>query len=359
MLSVGRDAEGPRVSGLIGLPEQSRATREFQVVIVNGRTVVSPLLQHAVRMGYGDLIPGDRHPMAVIVIEIDPGLIDANVHPTKREVRFAAEGLVFEAVRGAVREALATLAPNAEPWRRSIEERLPADAREGGWDLVRESWTDQLSLAVAREPLDPAGAASDPLVRERPARVEEPKLWQLHRRYIFAQVGSGLLIIDQHAAHERILYERALARLNGDEPTTQQLLLPKVLELTPSELALLEELGPDLVRLGFEIEPFGGRSIVVRAVPSDIHRTNLDTLLVDLLDEYNQAGRAVRDVRQRLARAFACRAAIKSGTLLGPDEMRALIDALFSTGTPHGDPHGRPTLIQTSLDELDHRFGRS
>jgi DNA mismatch repair protein MutL len=147
--------------------------------------------------------------------------------------------------------------------------------------------------------------------------------------------------------------------LNGDEPTTQQLLIPKVLELTPSELALLEELGPELVRLGFEIEPFGGRSIVVRAVPSDIHRTNLDTLLVDLLDEYNQAGRAVRDVRQRLARAFACRAAIKSGTLLGPDEMRALIDALFSTETPHGDPHGRPTLIQTSLEELDRRFGRS
>jgi len=355
MLEIAHENTEPSITGLIGLPEHSRATREFQVLIVNGRVVVSPLLQHAVRVGYGDLIPGDRHPVAILSMRFDPAFLDANVHPTKREVRFAREELAFEAVRSAVSGALRALAPTARPWAGTFDR--PGNGVSQEWTPVPEANTDQLTLSVEPHTADAPGA--DPLVRERPARIEEPKLWQLHRRYVFAQVGSGLLVIDQHAAHERILYERALARLEKGGGPSQQLLLPKVLDLTPSELALVEELGDDLGRLGFEIEPFGGRSVIVRAVPADVFAVNLDHLLVDLLDEYGQAGRAVRDVRERLARAFSCRAAIKSGTLLGQEEMRALIDALFSTSTPHGDPHGRPTLIQTSLDELDRRFGRS
>jgi DNA mismatch repair protein MutL len=191
------------------------------------------------------------------------------------------------------------------------------------------------------------------------ARPDEPKFWQLHKRYIFAQTGSGVIVIDQHAAHERILYERAMARLEGMPASTQQLLIPENLELTPSEEELLDELLPELGKLGFEIEPFGPRSVLVRAIPDDIHIWDRGQLLRDVLDEYVHAGRSVRAVRERLARSFACRAAVKSGHALAPSEMRALIDALFATDTPHGDPHGRATLIQMSLDELDHRFGRA
>lgn len=388
MLDVDGGRDLVRVEGLVGAPDQSRATRDFQVTIVNGRPVVSPLLNHAIKLGYGDLIPPDRHPMAVLHLTVDPGEVDVNVHPTKREVKFAKEGLVFDAVRRAVAGALTALAPTrpAEPTWTSDRVREPgtgADAapsdapdgtREG--DDSPESGGQQLWLGgtVPRADRPPSTEAvlgfqaptvpvrptdDDPMRARSVARPDEPKFWQLHKRYIFAQTGSGVIVIDQHAAHERILYERAMARLEGTPPTTQQFLIPEQLELTSSEEELLEELAPELRKLGFEIESFGPRTILVRAIPDDIHAWDKGQLLRDLLDEYVHAGRSVRAVRERLARAFACRGAVKSGTALAPEEMRALIDALFATETPHGDPHGRATLIQMSLDELDRRFGRS
>jgi len=395
MLDVDGGRDPVHVTGLVGAPDQSRATRDFQVTIVNGRPVVSPLLNHAIKLGYGDLIPPDRHPMAVLHLAVDPGEVDVNVHPTKREVKFAKEGLVFEAVRRAVADALSALAPArpAEPVWTSDRVREPGasagsppgarptgrgpdDADRTGERGLTASDGQQLWLGgtVPRADRPPSTeavlgfqapsapvrpGADDPDRTRSVARPDEPKFWQLHKRYIFAQTGSGVIVIDQHAAHERILYERGMARLEGTPATTQQLLIPEQLELTSSEEELLEELLPELRKLGFEIDPFGPRTILVRAIPDDIHAWDKGQLLRDLLDEYVHAGRSVRAVRERLARAFACRGAIKSGTSLAPEEMRALIDALFATETPHGDPHGRATLIQMSLDELDRRFGRS
>jgi DNA mismatch repair protein MutL len=319
------------VRGVVGRPEQSRATRDAHVLVVNGRVVVSPLLNHAAKSGFADLIPPDRHPISVLFVDIDPSLIDVNVHPTKREIKFAHEGRVFEAVRSAVVAAL--------------DRQLTfADSRRA---TARHAEAALTFLA----PSTPAG--------EPRARPDRPKLWQLHRRYIFAQTASGVLVIDQHAAHERILYERALAALNGREPTSQRLLFPETLELTANELELLTELGPHLARLGFEIEPFGERAALVRAIPDDVYVVEKAQLVRDLLDEYVHVGRSVRDLQERVARSFACRAAIKSGHMLSVAEMESLIDALFETTTPHGDPHGRATIVSFSLDELDKRFGRS
>jgi len=396
------DVEGERhdisVRGLVGRPEQSRATRDYQILIVNGRPVVSPLLNHAVKMGYGDLIPADRQPMSVISVELDPGLVDANVHPTKREVKFAREGHVFEAVRNAVSAALSEVAGETGLATRGdrIDLGGPGVVREGGersWtspssqieiggpsrvrdtghppiDSVLRLWApaapaETLGEGDAGTP-DRTGAAdrdTDVGAAERSAarlaRPDEPKFWQLHRRYIFAQTSSGVVVIDQHAAHERILYEKALARLEGAPPSSQRLLFAEPIELTATEFDLLGEVGEELEHLGFEIEPFGGRSVIVRAIPDDVYGWDRGQLIRDVLDEYVTVGRSVRAIRERMARAFACRGAIKSGQALSPEEMRALIDALFATTTPHGDPHGRPTLVSMSLDELDRRFGRS
>jgi DNA mismatch repair protein MutL len=194
---------------------------------------------------------------------------------------------------------------------------------------------------------------------EAPADEEARKIWQLHRRYIFAQTQSGLLVIDQHAAHERILYERGLMRLDGSAATSQRLLFPETIELTHGEMEIFEEIQEELRKLGFEIEPFGERTLLVRSIPDDTRGWDHGGLLHDVLDEFANAGRSVRALRERVARAFACRAAVKSGTRLSVEEMHALIDALFATSRPHGDPHGRPTLIQIPLAELDRRFGRS
>jgi DNA mismatch repair protein MutL len=365
LLPVDLVREGVTVEGLVGVPEQSRATRDNQVLIVNGRPVTSPLLGHAARVAYGDLIAGDRQPSFVLVVSVDPSLVDVNVHPTKREVKFAREGEVFGAVRDAVLAALASLSPVPRP--------APSGRGPAPWHSAPRS-------GFLREPGDPATAQEalafwstlrTPLVREEPEReeagegAETPadeevrKIWQLHRRYIFAQTQSGLLIIDQHAAHERILYERALMRLDGSAATSQRLLFPETIELTHGEMEIFGEIQEELRKLGFEVEPFGERTLLVRSIPDDTRGWDHGGLLHDMLDEFTNAGRSIRTVRERVARAFACRAAVKGGTRLSVEEMHALIDALFATSRPHGDPHGRPTLIQIPLAELDRRFGRS
>ncbi len=391
MLSVERDGVTIAVDGLVGVPDQSRATRDFQVLIVNGRPVVSPLVNHAVKMGYRDLIPPDRHPMSILLLTLDPATIDVNVHPTKREVKFAREGLVFEVVRDAVADALSGLVP-LHPHRGPVV-RDADDAPFTGRDASGRPISDpnQVPIGVGDRrqtrlpdtdailelyvpPAEPGaghGAGEDEVHdgstrdwRTRSsdaarARPDEAKFWQLHRRYVFAQTSSGVLIVDQHAAHERILYEEALARLDGAEASAQQLLIPQAIELTAAEYELTEELAEPLGRLGFDIEPFGGRTVLIRAIPGDLMARDHQGLLTDVLDEFVHAGRSVRETRERLARSFACRAAIKSGDLLSTGEMRSLIDQLFATSTPHGDPHGRATLIQMPLIDLDRRFGRT
>jgi DNA mismatch repair protein MutL len=183
-------------------------------------------------------------------------------------------------------------------------------------------------------------------------------LWQLHRRYVFAQTRQGLLIIDQHAAHERILYEEALARFEGDPPTTQQLLFPSVVALEPEEWEIYGQYHEDLPRLGIDTEEFGRQTVLLRGVPA-LWSHDPSGLFRELLEELRApVGRRTSERMQRLAASFACRSAIRSGRSLTLDEMHALVDQLFATRVPHGDPHGRPTFVQIALADLDRRFGR-
>jgi DNA mismatch repair protein MutL len=183
-------------------------------------------------------------------------------------------------------------------------------------------------------------------------------IWQLHRRYLFAQTRQGLLVVDQHAAHERVLYERALDHLRGMPAASQQLLFPVVIELDPDEMASWREFARDLGTLGLEGEEFGGRSVLLRGVPA-VWGRDPETLFHDLLHELSGAGRRGRDRAERLAAAWACRSAVRSGQPLSLEEMNALVDQLFATRMPHGDPHGRPTFLLVTLEDLDRRFGRS
>jgi DNA mismatch repair protein MutL len=183
-------------------------------------------------------------------------------------------------------------------------------------------------------------------------------IWQLHRRYLFAQTRQGLLVVDQHAAHERVLYERALDHLRGMPAASQQLLFPVVIELDPDEMASWREFARDLATLGLEGEEFGGRSVLLRGVPA-VWGRDPETLFHDLLHELSGAGRRGRDRAERLAAAWACRSAVRSGQPLSLEEMNALVDQLFATRMPHGDPHGRPTFLLVTLEDLDRRFGRS
>ncbi len=360
------EREGIRVVALLGLPEHARATRDGQVILINRRWVQSPLLGQALRQAYGNLLPASRYPMATLWLTVPSARLDVNVHPTKREVRFATEDSVFSLVAASCAKPLATIQPPFTVVRGGAAEPRWADrVREGSGDQTRLGFESEAKAAA-----EPAGASPEPgaPVGRKAANVSaeeeearEPALWQLHRTYIFAPVRGGLIIVDQHAAHERILYEEARARLEGERGASQQLLFPALVDLSRDQYELLVEVDPWLRKLGWEVAPLGPPTIVVQGVPGELRHERPGQLLQDLLDGMGDSGggEVGADIMERLARSYACHAATRAGDELTQAEMRGLVDRLFATSRPHGDPHGRATFVRLDLDELHRRFGRA
>lgn len=369
------EVAGVIVRGVLGTPEQARANRDHQFLAVNGRVVSSPTLGAALRQGYGNLIPSDRYPIGLLMIEIDPTLVDVNVHPTKREVRFRDESRLFQATRAAVEEAMRRYVPvgvalgsgtgsAGRPFA-GVDLTPPVTPDPGfpaapsgaqpvldGLELARALYAPPESLGsdTARE-----GEAGD--LRENLAEPEIT-IWQLHDRYLLAPIRGGLVIVDQHAAHERILYEEARERLFGQPGPTQHLLFPRVLDLTRDELDSLLLHEAHLKRLGYEVGLFGERQIAVRGVPASLPEETAIEALKRLLLAADDPDASGDPPEERLAKTFACHAAVRSGQPLKPAERRALVDRLFATSLPHGDPHGRATYVRVPMEELDRRFGR-
>ena len=366
-LHASGERDGVRVEAMLGLPEHARATREGQVFLVNQRSVQSPLLAQALRQAYGNLLPPGRFPAAVLWLTVPPSRLDVNVHPTKREVRFADDDVVFGLVAGVCARPLASLHPPFTV--------VKGGASEPAWaDRVREkpgnqTWLGLETTRAASRVVSPASGppgtpgAETPRATAAPAVAApgEPELWQLHRTYILAPVRGGLVIIDQHAAHERILYEEALARLHGERGTSQQLLFPVLVDVSLDQFDLLLEVGPQLQQLGWDLSLLGPPTVVIQGVPSGFRHEHPGQLLQDVLDGLGEETGAAADqtLLERVARSVACHAATRAGDVLGRDEMRALVDRLFATSHPHGDPHGRVTFVRLDLDELHRRFGRS
>ncbi len=354
-LSAELERDGVRIEGLLGLPEQARATREGQVFLVNRRWIQSPLLAQALRQAYGNLLPSGRFPAAVLWLSVPPARLDVNVHPTKREVRFADDDVIFALVAGACAKPLASLHPPFTVVRGSGAE--PAWA-----DRIRERPANQTWLGLESAPAAQPGATPAGLITAaEPAAPAESELWQLHRTYILAPVRGGLVIIDQHAAHERILYEEALARLQGERGAAQQLLFPAVVDLSRPQFELLLEVAPQLQQLGWDLSLLGPPTVVIQGMPSGLRIEHPGTLLQDVLDGVGEDSGLTSDqaIMERIARSHACHAATRAGDTLDREEMRTLVDRLFATSRPHGDPHGRVTFVRIDLDELHRRFGRA
>jgi DNA mismatch repair protein MutL len=354
LLEVEAERDGWKIEALLGLPDHARATREGQIFLVNRRWIQSPLLGAALRQAYGNLLPPGRFPAAALWLTVPAARLDVNVHPTKREVRFADEERVFALVAAACSRPLAQIAPPFTVVHGGTPE--PAVQYPAWADRVREGPPEQtyLGLEVPAIPGEPAKPAV-------PAAAVEPDLWQLHNTYVLAPVRGGLVIVDQHAAHERILYEEALARLEGERGTSQQLLFPTLVDLSNDQFELLLELGPSLRQLGWDLSLLGPPTVVIQGVPSGLRHERPGQLLQDVLDGMNEGtGRSPdEDITHRLAASWACHAAVRAGDALGQEEMRSLVDRLFATSRPHGDPHGRVTYVRLDLDELHRRFGRT
>jgi DNA mismatch repair protein MutL len=357
-----------RIAGHISRPSLSRKDHARIFVAINQRYISSPAITNAIKEGYGTLLPKDRFPVAFLSLDIDPGLVDVNVHPTKKLVRLSREPEIARAVSDAVHRALAghDLIPDIRP---------PGPAHAITVDTSFEPGHSRPYLhaavkpGVVSEPTHTGTATTDRQLRQTelapeplPASSIPPLrvIGEFGGIYILATTETGeLMVIDQHAAHERILYERA-GRQDEREKRVQELIAPVILHRTPRESAILSELLPALAKEGFHIEEFGRDTFVVRAIPVVLGKLEDTSLLEDIISDLTSVERGQRvDNRERITRIVACRGAIKAGTVCTQEQCQRVADQLRLTKNPFTCPHGRPTMIRFSKADLDSMFKRT
>jgi len=337
-LEVSSESPLARIYGFVSTPETLSSARTRQFIFVNKRPVSSRSLVHAVYEGFG-LEGRSRHPAFLLLLEIDSGSVDVNVHPTKREIRMTNERAIHDLVAQTIRDALHA-SPEIQEKTEPTYMRPRLDGKQGAFWGVQESFV---------------GYRGEGLEAEEREQLFIPEFWQLHRTYIIAQTKTGMIVVDQHTAHERILYEEILKNEKGSE--SQQLLFPRPVELSPQQSVLVEEKMDEIARLGFEVKKFSGNTFVVEAVPAYLEHYR-DETFAEFIQEMYEAGKSKTESFDEMAKMLACKAAVKAGQSLTPEEMNSLLDRLFATKVPFFCPHGRPTVIRMSLEELGRRFGR-
>jgi DNA mismatch repair protein MutL len=336
LLPVSHRAGPLAVAGLVQRPAQARPAGRKGYVFVRGRPIRDPFILRAAEAGYRSTIaPGDR-PSLLLFLDLPGDAVDVNVHPAKLEARFRDKFFVEKVVEEAVREALAPL-----------DAAAPLGAT--GYALA--------AIGGIGIPLELFGGAEHPITDSR-----EPvaPLMQVFNTYILFQTDAGIAIVDQHSAHERVLYEDVMRQLSGDGAPAQRLLLPLTLDFAPAELDAIDAHRELLARIGFEIEPFSGRSIVVHTAPNPHPRFEAARCLQELVADL-AGGRfgGWQNRLERFAATYACRAAIKAGQALDAGEMRELVVRLLTATLPAHDVHGRPSMVQLPKEELERRFGRT
>ncbi len=377
-LRIDQEREGVRLSGYAGLPTYSRGNGAHQHLFVNGRPVRDRLLQGALRAAYADVLARDRYPAAALYLELDPTEVDVNVHPAKAEVRFRDPGLVRGLMVGALRHALAgagirgatTIASAALGSFRPEGPRAPSAAGWSGAGLWRAPAAAPvlpgLSEASARVEYPPPVPTPTFGVEETepPPALEDHPLGaaraQLHETYVLAQTRDGLVIVDQHAAHERLVMEQMIAAATSGEVPRQPLLLPEVVELDGPEAERVVAAAGDLAGMGLVVEPFGPGAVLVREIPAALKGIDVSALVRDLADDLAEHGAALA-LQDRLAEVFAsaaCRASVRAGRRLTGAEMNALLRQMEATPRSGQCNHGRPTYVELKLADIERLFGR-
>jgi len=366
LLPISASAEGVAVRGLIQRPDAATPGFRRAYLFVNGRPFRDPSILRAADRGYRTTIALGQRPWLFLYLQLQNATVDVNVHPTKLEVRFRNKGLVEAVVEEAVRSVLAgslsaaTLDTQLTPPRMEVRE-----PKGGGSGPSKEGSLPESQMALFLSgPSAEEGAALPDVVAEEvvtsPA-AGRPRLWQVHNSYILAETREGLLIIDQHSAHERILFQRLMQAFGGEGQESQRLLFPLTIRLTPAELKEVTELGGLLHRAGFEVEPFGGDTVIVHSVPNPHPWFDAERCFREMIGELTEGSELVRSAgnqHERIAMTFACKGAVKAGQRLSQEEMAELFDSLFATELPFHDVHGRPTIVRLSKGELERKFGR-
>jgi len=399
LVSVNEETDYMNIYGFVGKPETARKTRGDQYFFVNNRFIKSAYLNHAVNSAFDEMIAKDSFPSYVLYIDLDPSQVDINVHPTKQEIKFEDEKIIYAFVQAAVKHALAqfSIAPsldftlNAEiQGLDAVNKPFTTDKKDAASSsnlfktftqknqahfIEKSSPAEKGELKHWKEFFTPANAETSAQNPERslPQQLQTPNsrlqtglhvlpdtpLLQLHNTYIIASTNSGFLLVHQQLAHERILYERYGLAAHGQQMATQQSLFPVTLELSGADAALLTDLLPDLLAIGYQVEPFGNNSFVIQGIPADILPGNEKHAIELLIEQFKHFSSDIKfSKREKLVRCMARQQAIKAGQALTQKEMLVLAEELFTCGSPNVTPTGSPTYLEFKEDYLDKMFGR-
>lgn len=392
------------LTGYLGKPAIFKKSKGEQYLFLNNRYVVNKSINHAVFTAFENILEKGDYPFFILFLTIDPAKIDVNIHPSKLEVKFDDEKDIYNFVMAVIRKSIAgnDLVPemsftssskNGEklafkpftsveqndfsdrPNFGTREKRERTSVTDEDIDLVFSSLTKNILPGKESSSSTGSGSGSDTgssseqgiteqnekqIERSASTGIETTFLIQLHNKYILSQIKSGLMIIDQHVAHERILYEKALARFEANLPFSQQLLFPIKLQFDLATYGILKEIDHLITKIGFKLKYLPKNYVLIEGVPDDIKRGSEENILKDFISDYiqNQTEKNLEE-KDNIAKSYSCKAAIKAGDRLSEKEMRLLIDQLFATSMPYVCPHGRPIVIKISLEEFDRRFGRT
>lgn len=396
------------INGFIGKPEFAKKTRGEQFFFVNKRFIKDPYLNHAVLNAYEEILTADSYPLYVLFIDIDPAKIDINVHPTKTEIKYEDDKAIYAILRSAVKRSLGryNIAPTLdfnqetgfsnmisqkpldeiqaptinfnpdfnpfEPGYKESASKSRSDNYTSGFEKkagIPQNWdtlyqiTENETTSSAQLPLLPSEKDDEEIDINMPeVSVQQIKqFFQLHNRFIVSQIHSGFMIIDQQAAHERILFEQFLAHLEQNQGISQQSLFPQTIDLNSADHALMEEILPEIQSLGFQLRPFGKTTYIVDGIPADLGSNVNELAIIErLLEDFKHNKSELKlNKRENLARSLAKSAAIKPGTLLDNQAMAELIDRLFACESPNISLYGKPIIITFTLSELLEKFGKN
>jgi DNA mismatch repair protein MutL len=394
LVPVQEQTDYMNIYGFVGKPETAKKTRGDQYFFVNNRFIKSAYLNHAVMNAFNEMIAKDSFPMYTLFIDLDPSQVDINVHPTKQEIKFEDEKIVYAFVQSAVKHALAqfSITPTLD---------FELDASIQSLDAVSKPFTEEKKSSASSSSLyntftkknqshfieskselkhwkdfyepgekltaDPGSLSegerisTQTLHTANDQRPATDNLFQLHNSFIAVQTEKGYYLVHQQNAHERILYERFALAVEGRPIATQQSLFPATIELSTADSVLLKELLPDMNHLGYLLEPFGNNTFVIQGTPADMNQGpgSEKTAIEKMLEQYKHFSNDLKfSKREKLLRSLALQQSIKAGTALTEKEMQVLVEALFNCSIPNSTANGKPTYLEFKKEELDKMFGR-
>ncbi len=349
------------ISGYIGNLSLVKNNRNYQYLFINGRTIKNQLVNISINNAYRNLIDRSEHPFYVLSLTLPPDLVDINVHPKKKEVKFRNEMQIQHIFRKSVSEALKDIFKTIPSFKNFDSTN---DVTFGTLPFNNTFVKDESVLSISNS----GGNKYDQNIKNAEIRlkntennnvvIDSNNIWQIHNKYIITEITSGLIIIDQHVAHERILYELSKKSLEGDGISSQKILFPKTIKFDPEEYIHLLEIFSYLQKIGFEFREFGENTIIIEGIPSNLPSDEEENIIREILDHYAKTKNTSSTFIEYMASTYACKAAIKAGDKLSQIECKELVDQLFSTEYPYYCPHGRPIIVNLTLSDLDDRFER-